>query len=278
MPHVLVLLDRVEFDGNEAVVTTKSPGKGSKKPWSELLPRNGRIPREWIGQVLFSRDLFPFCIRKAQASAVIPVDRDGALHLDPRRTAAFWMEIDDVYREYRGSGRATPKTLLDNVDYLQKLSRQLPLPDSKAKRVVLYPKSGKIMRAARAPLATTLVNDSVYRWNADSRDEAAYLVALLNAPTLRTAFADARNSDRDFHLSPWTNVPIPRFDSENADHMRLADLTGAAEDLAKPWRYDEESGQIAISKRIGETLGKEKILQNIDEIARRLLPDQCEER
>ena len=150
VPHVLVLLDRFEFDGNEAVVTTKAPGTGSKKPWSELLPRTGRIPREWIGQVLFSRDLFPFCIRKAQASAVIPVDRDGALHRDPRRTAAFWMEIDDVYQEYRGSGSATPKTLLDNVDYLRKLSRQLPLPDSKAKRVVLYPKSGKIMRAARS--------------------------------------------------------------------------------------------------------------------------------
>ncbi len=278
VPHVLVLLDRVEVDGDEAVVTTKTPGKGSKKPWNELRPRNGRIPREWIGQVLFSEDLFPFCIRSVQVQAIIPINEGGALHHDPRSATEFWRQLDDDYREYRGKGRATPKTLLGNIDYLGKLSRQLPLSDSKKKCVVLYPKSGKIMRAARAPLATTLVNDSVYRWNAGSRDEAAYLVALLNAPTLRTAFADARGSDRDFHLSPWMNVPIPRFDPENAGHTRLAELTRAAEDLAKPWRYDEKNRQITISRRIGETLKKKKILQDIDEITRRLLPDQCEGR
>ena len=73
------------------------------------------------------------------------------------------------------------------------------------------------------------------------------------------------------------NVPISRFDPENDDHMRLAKLARAAEDMAKPWRYDEKSGQIAISKRIGEALEKEEILKNINEIAHRLLPDQCDD-
>ena len=126
---------------------------------------------------------------------------------------------------------------------------------SEKKRVVLYPKFGKIMRAARVRLKTTLIDDSVYRWNAYSQRKAAYLIALRadTADRVRRR-TQLGSSFRSFAVEERSHTA---FDPENADQMRLAKHTREAEPPARPWRNNKESGQIAISKRIGEVLEKE---------------------
>ena len=71
------------------------------------------------------------------------------------------------------------------------------------------------MRAARVAMRDEIANDTLYHWRAGSEGEAAYLVALLNAPALGQAFVDARRSGRDFHTHFWGKVPIPRYDKNN---------------------------------------------------------------
>ena len=134
------------------------------------------------------------------------------------------------------------------------------------------------MRAARMAMQDEVTNDTLYHWKAGSEDEAAYVVALLNAPALSQAFLDSRQSGRDFHMHPWRKVPIPQFDKDDNDHVELAGLTAEAEQLIEQWMSDEANTQglkqVGLSKRIRRMLDEEGVLSRIDTIARKVLPRQ----
>ena len=301
-PKVLVVLDRVEqsrmSDPSMAEVTT---ARSNKHPWNQIVPQTGEIPVEWVRNIYESRDLLPFVCAKDSTKAIIPIGDDGGLDLEPGVASKFWTQLDGLYYEHRGGGQNTPDTLLKQIDYNGKLSRQFPLlkfdvqesllpvasydinptythRSDDRKRTVLYPSSGDIMRAARAFPSTTLIGSSLYRWDTNSEQEAAYLVAILNAPALRIAFVDSRESGRDFLSNPWKHVPIPLFDEKNVDHLKLAGLTEKAEVAAEKWYSDTgvslSLGQIGLSSRIREELSKGKISPQIDTLVKKILPEQ----
>ena len=133
------------------------------------------------------------------------------------------------------------------------------------------------MRAARVARLGEIVNDTLYYWKAGSEDEAAYLVALLNAPALGRAFLDARQSGRDFHTHFWDKVPIPLFDKKNKNHLALVKLTTKAEKIIEPWMADLANTrglkQVGLSKRIRRLLEEEGILGKIDKFTSQILPN-----
>jgi len=146
--------------------------------------------------------------------------------------------------------------------------------------MVLYPGSGDIMRASRFSPGDGIIDYTLFRFVADSAEEAAYLVALLNAPCLNDAFVQSRSSGRHFQLHPWRKVPIRRFDPGNSKHQALARLTEKAEAVTKGWLSGSSSevgrlGQIGLSSRIRELLSAEGIFAEIDSIVREILPDQA---
>ena len=118
-----------------------------------------------------------------------------------------WEHLDELYRRNRGKGKATPKTLVEQIDFGGKLSSQ-PRYEESSTNMVLHPLAGDVMRAARTSPGSGFVDASLYWHRARIADEAGYLTALLNAPILRRAFFEARESGRNFHLSPWRKVPI----------------------------------------------------------------------
>ena len=87
-------------------------------------------------------------------------------------------------------------------------------------------------RAARIHAGAAVVTETLYWLTTRSDAEAGYLVALLNAVCLRRAFAESRESERDFHLHPWRKVPIPRYDAKKPMHRRLAELCASAKEVA----------------------------------------------
>ena len=104
---------------------------------------------------------------------------------------------------------------------------------------------------------------------------------MLNAPCLRRAFFESRDSGRDFHLHPWRRVPIPRFDGDNSQHAKLADLCGVAEDAATAAVrrcINEESSatQMKLSNAVRDRLAADGILNAIDGIVARIPPKQVE--
>ena len=147
--------------------------------------------------------------------------------------------------------------------------------------MVLYPASGDLMRAARTRAGVAVVNAKLYWLIVRSEAEAGYLVALLNARCLRRAFAESKESGRDFHLHPWRKVPIPRYDAKVREHRRLAELCATVERVVER-RVDAELerrpglGQPGLSAAAREAVSESKAGQEIERIVARLLPDQAD--
>ena len=220
-----------------------------------------------------SKQLLPFAMLRP-SQALIPADGSGDLLEDPGAACSFWTELDEIYREFRGRGRSTPKTLLDQLDFNGKLTSQLPLRSHLRARTVVYPKSGDIMRASRSHGGTVL-DFTLYRWVAESEEEAAFLVTLLNSACLRVAFKQSRRSGRDFHLHPWLKVPLMRFDGADRDHRELASLAQRAEAVATDFlrNNSRKMGQVGLSNRIRGELADGGLMGEIDRLVAAIMPE-----
>ena len=279
VPKILLVLDRVEEatgkPGHVHVVTAPS----NKHPWDKIQPQRGTIPAEWTRTVLTSNDVVPFAVLPNPTRAILPINPKGVLEELPGEMNDFWAKMDELYKEHMAGGVNTPKTLLEQLDYRKKLRRQLPLSKEHGRSVVLYPTSADIMRAVRADDATTIVSHSLFHWNAPSEDEAAYLVAVLNAPSLTQTFVDCRPSGRHFNLYPWRRVPIPLYDGRKPEHKELAELAKKAETEVENWLSEPDNikglGQIGISMRVRKLLEESGIFPDIDAVVRKMLPRQA---
>ena len=223
-----------------------------------------------------SNDLFAFAMAEAKRlpKAIVPVKRDSPCELleDPGRECGAWKRFDDIYQERSGLGRRTPKTLIGQIDFSGKLTSQLG-PEGRSRTLVLHPTSGDIMRAARMVPGRAVLDSGIYHYQARVVGEAAYLVGILNAPSLNAAFVESRTSGRHFHKNPWRKVPIPMFDPDNETHRAIAALAVRAEKIAKATLLANPGrGQVAISKRIRLALSEAGVLEQLDDAVRIVLP------
>ena len=277
VPKVLVIAEKTETisGANTIKVTT---ARSDKKPWSTVEVQSGMIPASWLRPLLTSNDLFVFATASKLVQAIIPINKHGQMQIASEPAQEFWVELERVYDEFRGSGKSTPTTLKAQIDFNQKLSRQLAADKGSGKTLVLYPKSGDLMRAARTFPGAAVIDHTVYYFPANDEDEAAFLVGLLNAPGLSRAFKEARTSGRDFHKSPWRFVPVPRYDPANGRHQEIVRLTQLAEDTADRC-LDENAhrrGQVATSGRIRAALTENRLSEQLDETAAKILPDHID--
>lgn len=274
IPHVLLRVAGVDRLGSgRAIVWTP---RSSKKPWNTISSQHVEVPWRWISRLYTSKDVFAFVIAVVETQAIIPIDEQGEIALTTAIGEPGWQALDDLWRAHKSRGKSTPKTLVTRLDYGQSLSLQ-PRIGGSSNQMVLYPKSGDIMRAARIVPASGFVDDGLYWHLAGTEREAGYLTALLNAPCLELAFRESRESGRDFQLHPWRKVPIPRFDPKDDRHERLAGLCSEAESAAGRIRDRfPNSGQVKVSKEIRAELDRCGIAAKIDALAAQLLPDQAE--
>ena len=269
-PKVLTILERVEDTENYAeklVQTTRS----QHAPWKDRAQQEGRVPEHWIRAILTSRDVLPFAVG-TPGRCIVPAGKNGALLERPEHECEFWKVLEDVYQNYRGKGRNTPRTLVEQIDFNEKLSVQMGR-GSVNENTVLYPVSADIMRATFTG-AEGVIDSSLYYWQAPSKEEALYLVTVLNAECLREAFLQCRESGRHFHQHPWRKVPIPRFNNRNRKHRELAELgtqaiTAVGTCMATT---PQHLGQVGISKRIRSCLHETRLAGRIDDAVRKIMP------
>ena len=278
-PQVLVVLSKADMSGKRKLcrVTTM---RSQHPPWSGIDPQTGMVPCGWIRDLITSKLVLPFALSPAgMHQALIPTNDDGSLDKAAVKNSAFWKSLNEIYEENKGAGTHTPGDLLSRIDYGSILSSQLNL-SGRSKTMVVYPSSGDVMRACRTRPGSVIVDATLYYYVAVNASEAAYLVALLNAPCLTNAFAQSRESGRDFHLHPWRKIPLRRYDGQNSTHVKLAKLTTQAERMAQRWfssPYNPSShlGQVALSERLRDLFRSEGLFAEIDRLARKILPDQA---
>ena len=136
------------------------------------------------------------------------------------------------------------------------------------------------MRAARVGGGTGFVDSKLFWLLVENSDEPCYLVAILNAPCLKEAFAQSRESGRDFGLHPWEKVPIPRYDNQNRHHCKLAVLCESAEEMAgqcmrESLMDNQKPGQVVLSAQIRKAVFHSDVGRKINELVAKILPDQA---
>ncbi len=276
-PHVLLVAEDVFPQALQRIrVRTRT---SLHSPWNQVTAQDVEIPKRWLSTLYRSPDTLLFVASARITQAIIPLNEQGSLDLDSASEEAGWESLDGIYRRLCGKGKNTPQTLAEQIDFAGKLSSQ-PQFRTSSKRMVLYPKSGDVMRAARTQVGDGFADDTLYWHVADSVEEAGYLTALLNAPCLLRAFLESRESGRDFHLHPLRKVPIPRFDSNDGQHLALAELCGRAEEFARGLAAGmterlPNASQLRLSNEVRASLEVQGILSAIDSIAKQLLPSQA---
>ena len=253
--------------GTRYVKTAKS----DKGKWKKVSTKSGEVPANWLLPLLNSGQLLPFLTRESR-TVIVPCGVGGHLlnSQEKARENDFWRELDNLYQEHRGLGGNTPKYLLAQINYSNKLSRQLPLR-SQTGWLVVYPASGDIMRASCIQVGKAVMDSGVYYQKMASHKEARYLMTVLNAPCLEKAFRDARTSGRHFHKSPWKNVPIPAWDEENSTHRKLSKWGKKAEKTIKKMNLLVD--QKAASNRIRKQLAEDGTFEEINKLVQEILPN-----
>lgn len=129
---------------------------------------------------------------------------------------------------------------------------------------MVYNTAGSILCASRIS-SSVLVDTSVYRIEAKSEQETAFLIAILNADALQESYRKSRRSDRHFHTHFWHKIPIPRYDESNPLHVKLVELCFRAEKIA-------QSVQVEKRKKKRKALREDGVSGEIDTIVRELFP------
>ena len=272
VPHSLVKISKIaDRKGGEIHFLTD---ESTHENWPRFNGTAGSVPARYLHHAVYSSDLLAYALRAEISQVILPLDNrkepDAARDNDP-----YWRWADrTAYQPNRGKGKATPKTLWDQINYQGKLLAQLgPNRDDAARTKVIYNTSGQLLRAARTT-PDQIADTSTYHLTVSTSDEAAYLTALLNADCLQSAYQTSRKSDRDFHLHIWVEVPIPRYDAQNRHHKELAKLCAKAEKAAIQVRDSQpaDAGQIKLCDSIRRELRAAGIAPAIDAAVRAILP------
>ena len=237
--------------------------RAQHQPWRDLGTFAGAVPRGWLHECVTFANLMPFLVPDYTLH-VLPVV-DGSW--DPARMDNdLYRVMSDAYAIHCGRGEATPQTLDYRLNHMNGLMAQ----SGRVGPRVLYNPSGDNMYACRLD-GFRFVAHGVFYVGCSSTDEACYLAAILNAPSMLGAFRAARQSDRDFGSHIWRKVPIQRYDGSD-QHEQLVILAKRAERTAAA-THDPTLTPNVNRNNIRASLAG--VLAEIDVVVGGLLPDHA---
>ncbi|GAQ67135.1 N-6 DNA methylase [Streptomyces scabiei] len=278
-----VLAPRVLLFVNEEAAGPLGPGAGRVKvssrrttienpAWKVVPSLSATVERAFVRKVHLGETLVPFRVLEP-LRAVLPVtDREilpqGKIEENPG-LASWWEEAEAKWARHKSE--SDKSALLDRIDYHNQLSSQLPA----ARHRVLYTASGKMLAAARVEDPNVVVEHILYWAAASSVDEARYLTAILNSKTVLDRVAPlqaiglfgARHFDKIVF-----EVPIPSYDSGDADHEELAQLAGQAEEVAAGIDLSAAKSFKTARSVIRKELIQSGISGSIESVVARIIP------
>ena len=255
--------------GRQAVQSLRPPNE--KRPWKDLPSLHGVVERRFIRPLVLGESILPFrCLQPP--GAVIPWDghrllsgRDERLDLYPG-LAQWWRSSEAIWVENRSSERLS---LLEQLDYRRKLTQQFPAPDIR----VVYTKSGMYLAAAIVSDPTAVIDHMLYWGAAANLDEALFLTAILNSPSLTLAVRplQSRGEHNPRHFDKYIfQLPIPLYDPDDTAHRWLVELATRAEQVVgnvvlPVIRFEAQR------RRIRDALVEDGVGLDIDAIVKTLL-------
>jgi len=234
--------------------TSQEVIKEAKEPWKDVII-DGKVEKDFIYVTVIGDDLLPF--RCSYRPIVLPAKPTQVgyklLDVDELRKEGYpftasWLEKVQRLWEERASKRSLLQypRIISYVDYMGLLSSQNP-----SKRyIVLYNTSGKDLVSCvvdRQNLPPLKVGNFIIKprgfvadkktmlYETSDEMEAHYLSAILNSNVVNDAIKSYQTKglygERDLVRRPFM-LPIPKFDSGNSIHRRLAELSKISHEKA----------------------------------------------
>lgn len=254
--------------GKMAVASSRSVYE--KAPWKSLPSVQGVVESEFVRPLISGETLLPYRILPHQ-HAVFPCTAQGLIcgsdeiEMYPS-LAQWWRRAEEIWTRHRSNERLS---LQDQLDYQSKLTKQLPVPTLR----VVYNASGMHLCAAKVTDRRAIIAKSLYWAAAATNEEADYLCAMLNAPAtteLARPYMSYGKDERHFDKHIW-QVPIPKFDSTNPTHKRLAGLSKTLHGLVEGFQVNGDLHFAATRRHIREQLEVSEAGVEMNEIVYELL-------
>lgn len=206
--------------GTIAIESCRSANE--QKPYKQLPSVQGIVESEFVRPVFSGESLLPFRLRDP-LSGVVPctgtrlltraeIDNYDAL-------SQWWRQAEDLWEANRVSERLT---LLEQLDYHNKLSKQLPIAPFR----VVYNKSGMHLVAAKLRDNRALIASGLYWAAFYDEAEADFLCTIMNCPITTDfvrPFMSYGKDERDIHKHVW-QLPIPTYNADDPVHQELLRL------------------------------------------------------
>jgi hypothetical protein len=275
VPRFLFLVDRVPAgrlgsNPDEPVVRSHRSNL-EKRPWRELEPLQGPVEREFLRPLYLGESVAPFRLLPP-IEAVIPLEAetDSLLDAIAAQRAGYqllseWLKrAEQCWLEY-GTSKIT---LGERLNKFHGLTMQMP---AAALRVV-YSASGTIPAAAVLTDSRAVVEHKLYWAPIEEKNEAHYLLAMLNSEFVRTLVAPRQSRGqwgaRDF--DKLLAEAIPPFDPSNSTHCELASRAEHAESVAAEVALPENIHFIRARKMIRKALSEDGVAGQIEKLVAHL--------
>ena len=267
--------------------------KEAKNAYRELI-LEGNVERKYLYATLLSTDLLPFGHLNYRL-VVLPIEQlENRYRLINAEEAgkrqyihlSKWLvNVQNEWEKRRGA-KSKEITAIEWLDYRNKITSQNP----QAKYRILYNTSGTFVCSCMIKnkliefdiggqiLKTSgYVSDTkTYYFETNDKKEGKYLLSVLNAPLIDTLIKPMQSrglwGPRDIHKKVL-ELPIPKYDSSNQNHLSLAVLGKQCIEKVDRW---VKSGGPGTTKSIGvlrrkvrEMLSEE--LKEIDEAVKKIL-------
>ena len=241
-------------------------GTYEKKPWKELQTLEGVVERQFVHPLLMGECLLPF--RQIDGPmAVLPITSAGKL-IDPDEypgLADWWQRASEFWNQHRTSSMS----LLENLNYRNKLKDQFPLSPHR----VVVAHSAMHVAACRVRLSDSVVEHQLDWAGVRSEGEALYLCAVLNTPALTTLatpyMTSGKGGGRHIGKSLW-RVPVPLFDETSELHLELAAAGHEAEGLVAGMELPNATHG-TLRRQIRAVLARTETGRRLDELVAALL-------
>jgi hypothetical protein len=261
-----------------------------KKPWDKLA-LNGEVESEFLYGTSLGIDVVPFCAVHIRM-VVLPLlvndqkkttllNSEDALEQGFSALSSWLKKLEAEWESKKKKG--TKLSLYENLNYQNKLTNQAP---NLANRVIFNAAGTHITAAAVPGSALTakfgklklngyIVESKYYGVQTSTKEEAHYLAAILNSPSVDKAIKPYQTlgiyaGERDIHRRAFEVVPIPFFDSTNAIHQSISTLGQQAEEEVKkllPYIKTTNIGK----KRMEVRAGIASLLKDIDKATSELV-------
>lgn len=244
-----------------------------KEPWKSLDPLEGSIELEFLKSVYLGESIGPYRVF-SPLEGIIPWDSDKRQLLESNsaftaghRNLSKWLETAESLWDNHGSGSMSFR---DQIDYFGKLTGQYPVAPIR----VVFSKAGTLPAAAIIEDSDAIIDNKLYWMGTKSKQEAHYLIAILNSETARSRAeqwqSEGQWGKRDFDKAMF-NLPIPLFDTKIDLHQELAAAAMQAELVAAKIELKDGEYFTKSRQRIRAALAEDGIAAEIEKLVTKLL-------